>query len=326
MSAGPAWPPRVSSRYAAAASATAHSPRLPLGTARDETANHRRLLILPLTGEPRRHAANHVGHLTKVGGVLVVKIDQAAFPQGVRGGQFSGNLTEEAHGLVDLADLARTRCDGCLLPRRLREVEDGGILFTTLQKFRRTQEERDSGSDHPLLSQRRNIIVIADEAHRSHYDDLDGYARHIRDALPNALFIAFTGTPISFEDRNTEAVFGPVIDTYDLTRAVKDGATVSVYFEARLIKVGLTMDVTEEDLDRSADEATIGLDEVERARIEKSVAVVSAAYGAPDRLRKLAADLVEHWENRSAQLVKFIGTPGKALIVGGTPGDLRQHL
>ncbi|GAA4701416.1 type I restriction endonuclease subunit R [Phytohabitans rumicis] len=194
----------------------------------------------------------------------------------------------------------------------------GGILFTTLQKFGRTKEEREAGTDHPLLSERRNVIVIADEAHRSHYDDLDGYARHIRDALPNASFIAFTGTPISFEDRNTQEVFGPVFDTYDLTRAVKDGATVPVYFEPRLIRVGLTRDVSEEDLDRAADEATIGLDEVERARIEKSVAVINAVYGAPDRLRALAVDLVAHWENRSAQLVKFIGSPGKALVVGGT--------
>jgi type I restriction enzyme R subunit len=97
-----------------------------------------------------------------------------------------------------------------------------------------------------------------------------------------------------------------------------DGATVPVYFEPRLIKVGLTTGVTEEDLDRAADEATIGLDDVERAQIEKSVAVINAVYGAPDRLRKLAKDIVEHWENRSAQMVKFIGTPGKALIVGGT--------
>lgn len=194
----------------------------------------------------------------------------------------------------------------------------GGILFTTLQKFSRTKEEREAGPDHPLLSKRHNIIVIADEAHRSHYDDLDGYAKYIRDALPNASFIAFTGTPISFADRNTQEVFGPLIDTYDLTRAVKDGATVPVYFEARLIKVGLTRGVSEEDLDRAADEATLGLDEVERARIEQSVAVINTVYGAPDRIRALAADLVAHWENRSAQMVKFIGAPGKALIVGGT--------
>ncbi|ORB76547.1 DEAD/DEAH box helicase family protein, partial [Mycobacterium timonense] len=101
----------------------------------------------------------------------------------------------------------------------------GGIYFTTLQKFGLTKEERESGADHPLLTDRRNIVVIVDEAHRSHYDNLDGYARHIRDALPNAVFIAFTGTPISFADRNTREVFGKDIDVYDLTRAVTDNAT-----------------------------------------------------------------------------------------------------
>jgi type I restriction enzyme, R subunit len=194
----------------------------------------------------------------------------------------------------------------------------GGIYFTTLQKFALTEKEREAGLDHPLLSQRRNIIVIVDEAHRSHYDELDGFARHIRDALPNAAFIAFTGTPISFADRNTEEVFGKVIDTYDLTRAVEDGATVPVYFEPRLISVKLAGGVTEEQLDVAADEATLGLDEVERDRIEKSVAVINAVYGAPARLTTLAIDIVEHWERRSAAMLPFIVSPGKAFIVGAT--------
>ena len=194
----------------------------------------------------------------------------------------------------------------------------GGIYFTTLQKFGRSQAEREAGAEHPLLSDRRNIIVIVDEAHRSHYDDLDGYARHLRDALPHATLIAFTGTPISFEDRNTREVFGSYIDIYDLTRAVEDGATVPVYFEPRLIKVSLAEDVTEDILDEAADEATVGLDDTERARIEASVAVVNAVYGAPERIAALAEDLVGHWENRSAQMQKFISAPGKGLIVGGT--------
>ena len=194
----------------------------------------------------------------------------------------------------------------------------GGIYFATLQKFGRTKQERDSGIEHPLLTERRNIIVIVDEAHRSHYDDLDGYARHIRDALPNAAFIAFTGTPISFADRNTQEVFGPVIDTYDLTRAVEDGATVPVYFEPRLIQVQLAGEVTEDELDAAADEATIGLDDVERARLEKSVAVINAVYGAPARLTALAADILEHWAQRSDAMRPFISSPGKAFIVGAT--------
>ncbi|MGH3183888.1 MAG: type I restriction endonuclease subunit R, partial [Streptosporangiaceae bacterium] len=115
----------------------------------------------------------------------------------------------------------------------------GGIIFSTLQKFGRTREERESGTRHPLLSDRRNIVVIADEAHRSHYDDLNGYARHLRDALPYATLIAFTGTPVAQADRNTREVFGDYIDVYDLTRAVDDGATVPVYYESRLIPVSL---------------------------------------------------------------------------------------
>ena len=194
----------------------------------------------------------------------------------------------------------------------------GGIYFTTLQKFGRSKSEKDAGADHPLLSDRRNIIVVVDEAHRSHYDDLDGYARHLRDALPHATLIAFTGTPISFDDRNTQDVFGDYIDIYDLSRAVEDGATVPVYFEPRLIKVGLASDVTEEILDQAADEATVGLDDTERARLEASVAVVNAVYGAPQRIAALAEDLVAHWENRRERMGKFIEAPGKAMIVGGT--------
>lgn len=204
------------------------------------------------------------------------------------------------------------------LREELSSRTTGGIYFTTLQKFGRSQAERDAGAEHPLLSDRTNIIVVVDEAHRSHYDNLDGYARHLRDALPHATLIAFTGTPISFEDRNTRDVFGDYIDIYDLNRAVDDGATVPVYFEPRLIKVSLAEGITEESLDEAADEATAGLDDTERARIEQSVAVVNAVYGAPERIAALAQDLVEHWERRREQMGKFIDAPGKAMIVGAT--------
>jgi type I restriction enzyme R subunit len=194
----------------------------------------------------------------------------------------------------------------------------GGIIFSTLQKFGRTADERDAGASHPLLSDRRNIIVIADEAHRSHYDDLDGYARHLRDALPYATLIAFTGTPITEADRNTRQVFGDYIDIYDLTRAVDDGATVPVFYESRLIPVSLPVDVDPEVIDERADEATAGLDDSDRERVQQAVAVMNAVYGAPGRLRELAADLVAHWEARSDQMRKFIDIPGKALIVCAT--------
>jgi type I restriction enzyme R subunit len=196
----------------------------------------------------------------------------------------------------------------------------GGIIFTTLQKFGKTKAERDFGADHPRLSDRRNIIVIVDEAHRSHYDDLDGYARHLRDALPHATMIAFTGTPISQGEKgkDTRQVFGDYIDVYDLTRAVDDGATVPVYYESRLIPLSLPAGVDPETIDDRADEATAGLDDAEREKIQQNVAVMNALYGAPNRLEKLAADIVDHWAERSAQMEKFIGVRGKGMIVCAT--------
>ena len=112
--------------------------------------------------------------------------------------------------------------------RELLTRESGGVIFTTLQKF--FPEEK--GGRLEALSGRRNIVVIADEAHRSQYDLIDGYARHLRDALPNASFIGFTGTPIEQADANTRAIFGDYIDVYDIQKAVEDGATVPIYYES----------------------------------------------------------------------------------------------
>ena len=125
---------------------------------------------------------------------------------------------------VDRADL-----------REKLRVGSGGVVFTTIQKF--FPEER--GDRHPVLSERRNIVVIADEAHRSQYDFIDGFARHMRDALPHASFIGFTGTPIETTDASTRAVFGDYISVYDIQRAVADGATVPIYYENRLAKLEL---------------------------------------------------------------------------------------
>ncbi|MBU0455146.1 DEAD/DEAH box helicase, partial [Streptococcus oralis] len=140
--------------------------------------------------------------------------------------------------------------------------------------------ERDAGADHPVLSDRRNIIVMADEAHRSHYDTLDGYAAHLKNALPNASLIAFTGTPIAEGERDTRRVFGDDIDVYDLHRAVEDGATVPVSFEPRLITLARVEGVDDESLDAAADELTAGLDEADRDRIQRGVATLEAVYGA----------------------------------------------
>ncbi len=195
----------------------------------------------------------------------------------------------------------------------------GGVIFTTLQKFGRTKQERENGWPHPVLSDRRNVIVIVDEAHRSHYDDLNGYARHLRDALPHATFIAFTGTPVSFADRNTRDVFGEYIELiYDLTQAVEDGATVPVYYESRLIELNLPQGMDPKDIDEAADEITAGLDDSERERLQQRVAAMNRVYGAPDRVRKLSEDVLAHWAARSEQMRKFIGVPGKGMIVCAT--------
>ena len=129
-------------------------------------------------------------------------------------------------------------------------VDAGGVVFTTIQKF--LPEEK--GDRYPVLSERHNIVVIADEAHRSQYDFIDGFARHMRDALPHASFVGFTGTPIEKTDANTRAVFGDYISVYDIQRAVQDGATVPIYYESRLAK--LALDETERPkIDRTSPRA-----------------------------------------------------------------------
>ncbi|MER8068555.1 type I restriction endonuclease subunit R [Streptomyces sp. NPDC094034] len=194
----------------------------------------------------------------------------------------------------------------------------GGIVFTTLQKFGLSKEEKDAGKSHPLLSERRNILVIVDEAHRSHYDSLDGYARHLRDALPYATLLAFTGTPISKAEADTRAVFGEYIDIYDLKRAVDDGATVRVFHEPRVIQVDLPKGVDPGKLDEQANTVTEGMDDAERRRAIQYATTMNTIYGADDRIAKLADDLIAHWEQRRELVKPDIGGPGKAMIVCAT--------
>ena len=183
-------------------------------------------------------------------------------------------------------------------------VKAGGVVFTTIQKF--FPEEK--GDCHPLLSDRRNIVVIADEAHRSQYDFIDGYARHMRDALPHASFIGFTGTPIEQTDANTRAVFGDYISVYDIQRAVIDGATVPIYYESRLARLEL-QEAEKPKLDPEFEEITEG-EEVERKeKLKSKWAQLEAVVGAGKRLGLVARDLVEHFENRLATL------DGKAMVV-----------
>ena len=183
-------------------------------------------------------------------------------------------------------------------------VGSGGVVFTTIQKF--FPEER--GDTHPALSQRRNIVVIADEAHRSQYDFVDGFARHMRDALPNASFVGFTGTPIELQDANTRAVFGDYISIYDIQRAVKDGATVPIYYESRLAK--LALDESEKPaIDPEFEEATEGEEVERREKLKTRWAQLEAIVGAEKRLKLVAEDIAAHFDQRLESL------DGKAMVV-----------
>ena len=183
-------------------------------------------------------------------------------------------------------------------------VNAGGVVFTTIQKF--FPEER--GDTHPTLSERRNIVVIADEAHRSQYDFIDGYARHMRDALPNASFVGFTGTPIELQDANTRAVFGDYISIYDIQRSVEDGATVPIYYESRLAK--LTLDEHERPrIDTEFEEATEGEEVDRREKLKTKWAQLEAVVGAEKRVKQIAEDIVDHFEQRLEAL------EGKAMVV-----------
>ena len=211
------------------------------------------------------------------------------------------------------------------LRQLLAERETGGIIFTTVQKFALLDDEK----HHPILNDRHNIVVISDEAHRSQYGlkatlSADGqykfgYAKHMRDGLPSASFIGFTGTPISVDDKDTRAVFGGYVSIYDIQDAVNDGATVPIYYESRLAKLDLNHaeiaelsnqvdEVVEDEEDVSSREKTKG----EWSRLEKLV-------GSTPRLSQVAADLIEHFESRNATM------DGKAMIVGMSR-DICAHL
>ena len=205
--------------------------------------------------------------------------------------------------------------------RELLKVASGGIVFTTIQKFMPTQTDivqngneanepsvEYIGADIQALSERKNIVVVADEAHRSQYDFIDGFAKHLRDALPNATFIGFTGTPIETTDKNTQAVFGNYVDIYDIQQAVDDKATVPIFYESRLAKVHF-----EEDekviIDEQFEELTEGEELNNRQQMRAKWTRLEAIVGNPNRLQKIAEDLVYHFEQRNAVL------DGKAMIV-----------
>jgi type I restriction enzyme R subunit len=189
------------------------------------------------------------------------------------------------------------------LKRKLKRAS-GGIIFTTIQKFFPGRK----GAQMPMLSERRNIIVIADEAHRSQYGFIDGFARHMHDALPNASFIGFTGTPIEANDKNTRAVFGDYIDVYDIQRAVEDNATVPIYYEGRLAQLDLPEDL-KPAIDEEFEELTEAEEEAIRSRLKSKWARLEAVVGSKHRVELVAKDIVEHFEKRQEVIT------GKGLIV-----------
>jgi len=186
----------------------------------------------------------------------------------------------------------------------LLRVSSGGVIFTTIQKF----FPENKGERYPALSDRRNIVVIADEAHRSQYGFIEGFARHVRDALPHASFIGFTATPIEADDKSTPAVFGDYIDVYDIQRAVEDGATVRIYYEGRLAKLELREEERPK-IDPDFEEVTEGEEDTTKAKLKTKWARMEAMVGTEKRLGLIAKDILEHFVGRLEAM------DGKAMIV-----------
>ena len=204
----------------------------------------------------------------------------------------------------DLLRQTPTQADSRADLRQKLSVNTGGVVFTTIQKF--FPDER--GDTHPLLSDRRNIVVIADEAHRSQYGFIQGFARNMRDALPNASFLGFTGTPIELDDANTRAVFGDYISVYDILRSEEDKATVPIYYESRLAK--LVLDEAEKpSIDPDFEEATEGEEIEQKEALKTKWAQLEAVVGSGSRMDQIARDLVDHFDARLEEM------DGKAMVV-----------
>ena len=229
-----------------------------------------------------------------------------------------GQLFDTFAGASELLRESPVRVDNRPdLRAKLTNRPSGGIVFTTIQKFAPNEDE----DAYPLLSDRQNIVVICDEAHRSQYgfkaqlkgDESAtsvryGYAQYLREALPNATFVAFTGTPVSTEDKDTRAVFGEYVSVYDIEQAVKDGATVPIYYESRLAKLELDPEHTP-TIDAEVDELMEDDEESDKAKTLHRWAALEKVVGAPPRIQKVAEDLVKHFENRCAAM------DGKGMIV-----------
>lgn len=199
--------------------------------------------------------------------------------------------------------------------KKILNKASGGVIFTTIQKF----SPEGASSIHPVLTDRRNVVVIVDEAHRSQYGfkaKVDkktgeigyGFAKYLRDALPNASFIGFTGTPIEKSDVNTPAVFGNYVDVYDISRAVDDGATVPIYYESRLARIELDNE-SKSLINKEIEELTEDESEEEQERFKKKWATIEGIVGSDKRIKLIAEDLVNHFEAR------LVALPGKAMVV-----------
>jgi type I restriction enzyme R subunit len=232
-------------------------------------------------------------------------LDGQLYGQFCRARHFFPTVPRQAESLEDL--------------RELLTVAAGGVVFTTVQKFALTDDERALASSFPVLSDRHNIVVIADEAHRTQYgfepkiDPKTGkvtrsFALNLRDGLPNASFIGFTGTPIEFEDKSTPEVFGQYIDKYTIRQAVDDGATVPIFYEARLAKIALP-ESEKPRVDDQFEELTEHEADDTRSKLKSTWARLEAVVGTKKRLKLIAQDLVEHWARRLEIL------DGKAMIV-----------
>ncbi|CAG1016571.1 partial Type-1 restriction enzyme R protein, partial [Anaerolineales bacterium] len=222
--------------------------------------------------------------------------------------QLFGTFSRCSEVLRQTPEQASSRED---LIEKLKGRIAGGVFFTTIQKFMipAIGAIHESPQQTPVLSDRHNIVVIADEAHRSQYDFIDGYARHMRDSLPNASFIGFTGTPIEHTDANTRAVFGDYVSIYDIQQAVDDGATVKIYYEGRLAK--LELDEKEKPkIDPEFDEVTEGEELEKKEKLKTKWAALEAIVGTEKRIGLVAQDIVDHFEKRQEAI------DGKAMIVG----------
>jgi len=238
------------------------------------------------------YSGKMIGHIAMENPTIVVITDR---------NDLDDQLFNTFSNSIDLLKQLPTQADDREDLKKKLQVASGGVIFTTVQKF----FPENKGSKYPELSNRRNIIVIADEAHRSQYGFIHGFARHIRDALPNASFIGFTGTPIDLNDKSTRSVFGDYIDIYDIEQSVEDGATVKIFYESRLAKLNLN-ETERPHIDSDFEDVTEGEEEYRKEKLKSKWAKLEALVGSEKRLKLVAEDMVDHIQKREILEGKFM--------------------